>query len=312
MATAPHHPEIWRVRKQQRAQRGLRELAVVASDHHVGLWTDREIPDLRRVADDDALVRIRTIVRGTVRDETQMKAEHLPDREERAADGTATDDEELGPPDGAGDDLARRKGPHLDPDAGRIVPVIGPLEADLLAKRARRVGSAGSIESVAAERPETRAALEEDPFGHARGLERADAHTEDDLRGGGDVVDLARAQLGQRAAEPRHDLALDDAAARCAELGHQHAADHVPGALGVASPERDLLVDARSPQLAGIGARAQRILERRALEAPAASVAAHQHRTLAVLDDRACLLAGRTERQDRFGLFRSQRHPQRL
>ena len=95
-----------------------------------------------------------------MRDETQVKAEHLPDREERAADGTATDDEELGPPDGAGDDLARRKGPHLDPDAGRIVPVIGPLEADLLAKRARRVGSAGSIESVAAKRPETRAALE--------------------------------------------------------------------------------------------------------------------------------------------------------
>src|SRR5438876_8210226 len=160
MATAPHHPEIWRVRKQQRAQRGLRELAVVSGDDDVGLWTDREIPDLRRVADDDALVRIRAIVRGTVRDETQVKAEHLPDREERAADGTATDDEELGPADGAGDDLARHKGPHLDADAGRIVPVVGPLEADAFAKRARRVGSAGSIESVTAERPEARAALE--------------------------------------------------------------------------------------------------------------------------------------------------------
>src|SRR5207247_1405993 len=160
MPAASHHPKVRRLRRQERPERSLRELAVVSRDDDVGLWTDREIPDLRRVADDDALVRIRTIVRGTVRDETQMKAEHLPDREERAADGTATDDEELRPADRTGHDLARHKGPHFDTDAGRIVPVVGPLEAEPFAKRARRVGSAGSIESFTAERPEARAALE--------------------------------------------------------------------------------------------------------------------------------------------------------
>ena len=152
----------------------------------------------------------------------------------------------------------------------------------------------------------------EDPLGHARRLERADAHAEHDLRGRRHVVEFDRAQLRQRPAETSHDLALDDAAARRAELGHQHAADDVLGALGVSAPERDLLVDARLPQLTGVGARLQRVLERRALEPPAAPFAAHQHGALAVLDDRARLLAGRTERQDRFRLFRPQRHPRRL
>src|SRR6267143_5846312 len=95
-----------------------------------------------------------------------MKAEHLPDREEGPADRPAPDHEELGPADGPGDGLARREGPHLDADARRVVPVVRPLEPDVLAKRAGRVGCAGAIESITTECPEAFAAFE-DAEGHA-------------------------------------------------------------------------------------------------------------------------------------------------
>src|SRR2546425_11078169 len=95
-----------------------------------------------------------------------MKAEHLPEREQGSADRPTADDEQLGPADSAGDGLARRERPHLDADARGVVPVVCPLEPDVLAKRARRVGSAGSIKSVTAECPEACAALE-NAKGHA-------------------------------------------------------------------------------------------------------------------------------------------------
>src|SRR2546430_14369901 len=166
MAATPHHPKVRRIGREEHAERGLRELAVVAGDDDIGIRTDSELRDLRGVVHDDTLVGYRSIARGAMRDEAQMKAEHLPEREERPTNGPAADNEKLGPADGPGDGLARREGPDLDADARGVVPVVRPLEPDVLAKRARRVGSAGSIESVTAECPEARAALE-NAEGHA-------------------------------------------------------------------------------------------------------------------------------------------------